>query len=211
LKRAKAAAGVERDVALVVSDRAVAPGVWGVWRPIIVLPDRVAHELSYDELEAVLVHELVHVQRRDNLVSNLKMILYSLFWFFPGMWLVDRKLLLERERACDERALETGASPRTYASAILKVSRFSLNRRMAGVSCASAASLTRRLKFIMSDNNRQSAKVSSRLMITATLAAFITTMMAAALMDRTRASAQVLEQGILAVLASENQHRRATD
>src|SRR5262249_27228628 len=124
LKRAKAAAGVERDVALVVSDRAVAPGVWGVWRPIIVLPDRVAHELSYDELEAVLVHELVHVQRRDNLVSNLTMILYSLFWFFPAMWLVDRKLLLERERACDERALETGASPRTYASAILKVSRF---------------------------------------------------------------------------------------
>src|SRR5262249_2865405 len=154
LERAKAAAGVDREVGVVVSDQAIEPGVWGVRKPIVVLPDRLAGELSGEEIEAVLIYELVNVRRAGNLASNLTMVLYSVFWFFPAMWLVDKRLLLERERACDERALELGFRPETYAGAILKVSRFSLDRAVAGVSCASGSSLTRRVKFIMASGYR---------------------------------------------------------
>jgi len=208
LEHARAAAGVTSEVSLVVSDHAAEPGVWGVWKPVIVIPHRVLGELSPDELDAVLAHEMVHVQRRDNLAGNLTMVLYSLFWFFPAMWLVDRRLLLERERACDERVLDLGARPRTYVSAILKVSRTSLNQRMAGVSCASASSLKRRLSLIMSHNSIKTRTAFIRLVTALIAGVFITTMLITALGGRTRAFAQVACQRMAAALSS-GPHRQA--
>ena len=228
LAQAKTAAGVTRDIAVVISDRAGEPGVWGVWKPVIVIPDRVIGKLSQEELEAVLVHELIHVKRRDNLIGNLTMMLYSVLWFFPAMWLVDRRLLLERERACDERALELGADARTYAAAILKVSKSSLEQSVAGVSCASGSNLTRRLKFIMANDDRADKDrtdrrapagasprfswiVPGKLITAVMVGAFIATMAATAMMERTRASAQIVEEGIVAALAPSAQSRSDRD
>ena len=59
--------GMARDRKLKVVSGNFQPGVWKVWRPVLVLPDNISNQLEQDEVEAILAHELVHVARRDNL------------------------------------------------------------------------------------------------------------------------------------------------
>ncbi|HND18670.1 MAG TPA: M56 family metallopeptidase, partial [Acidobacteriota bacterium] len=67
LEGAKARLGFEKDVRLVLSRHIPEPGVWGVLNPVVILPDTLSQHLSDQELEHVLMHELTHVTRYDNL------------------------------------------------------------------------------------------------------------------------------------------------
>jgi bla regulator protein blaR1 len=125
LGRARARLDLKTEVLLVLSAEGSEPGVWRTRRPVLVLPSRVAAQLDDEELETVLLHELAHVERRDNLWSNFQTALEYVFWFNPVVWLVGRRMLAERERACDERVLEAGGAAGAYAAGILKVVRFS--------------------------------------------------------------------------------------
>jgi hypothetical protein len=139
---------------LVVSPAIDQPGVCGVLRPRVVLPAGIGERLSDAELEAVFLHELAHVRRLDNLVSNLHMMLCCLFWFYPVAWLVDRRLLIERERACDDDVLGRACARSVYASSLLKVCAFCLGPRLAGLSAAAGTSLRDRVSRIATGGAR---------------------------------------------------------
>jgi bla regulator protein blaR1 len=139
---------IRRPIALVLSDEVTEPGVWGVRRPTVVVPASMPGELSAEELEVVFLHELVHVHRRDNLISHLHMSLCCLFWFHPLVWWIDRRLLVERERACDDRVVELSGASEVYARSLVKVLRLGLGWRLAGVSGAGGADLKGRLEHI---------------------------------------------------------------
>ncbi|MDQ2974096.1 MAG: M56 family metallopeptidase [Acidobacteriota bacterium] len=151
LKRAQTSLGLKDDVALVISPLKIEPAVFRVWRPVVVLPESIAHELDDDELQAIMLHEWIHIQRHDNLTANLQLALCALMWFHPLVWFIGRKLFDERELACDERVMEICGAPETYASSILKVVRFCFGWKVAGVSgAASGTNLRRRIENIMS-------------------------------------------------------------
>ena len=59
-------------------------------------------------MEAMLAHEVAHVRRRDNLTAALHMLVEAMFWFHPLVWWMERRLVEERERACDEEVVEMG-------------------------------------------------------------------------------------------------------
>lgn len=157
------------EVGLVISPLQIEPAVWRVWRPTVVLPDSIAGHLDDAELEAILLHELVHIQRRDNLIGNLQLALCALLWFHPLVWFISRRLFDEREQACDEKVLEVCLAPEAYASSILKVVRFCFGWRVAGVTGAAGGSnLRRRIENIMSTGNtKRRAGGASRLLATA--------------------------------------------
>jgi TonB family protein len=150
LDRALAALSVERRIGFVLAQGISVPGLWGVWRPVVLLPDRLAGDLSDDELESLMMHEVIHVKRWDNLVSLFQMGLSCLLWFYPVVWLLERRLLHEREQACDEEVLQ-GKGSKVYVSSILKVVRFCLDSKMAGVSLVTGSNLKRRIENIMSN------------------------------------------------------------
>ncbi len=152
LERARSRVGVETPVGLMTSPAVHEPGVWCVLRPIVVLPDGVSTELNDEELEAVMMHEVAHVVRHDNLIANVHMLLCCVFWFHPMVWWIDRQLLAERERACDEAVLQAGGGSRVYAAGLLKVFRFTIGWRPAGVSCATGSHFGRRIQVIMGDS-----------------------------------------------------------
>src|SRR5262249_34417580 len=152
LDRVRARLRIRREVRLALSPRAVEPGVWGVWRPVILLPERIAEELNDAELEAVMIHEMVHIARCDNLIANVQRLLCCLLWFHPVVWLLDRLLLAERERACDEEVMRLGGASEVYASSLLKVLRFCLGWNVAGASNATGSNLRRRIERIMSNS-----------------------------------------------------------
>lgn len=150
LDRARTALSVKRRSGLVVSPAIRVPGVWGLCRPVAVLPERLAEGLRDDELESLMVHEVVHVKRWDNLANLFQTGLSCLLWFYPVVWFLDRRLLQEREQACDEEVLQSKES-KAYVSSILKVVRFCLDSEMAGVSSVAGSNLKRRIENIMSD------------------------------------------------------------
>lgn len=83
-----------------------APAVDGVWRPRILLPDGIERLLSRQELDAVLIHELTHARRRDNLIRLVHEVVLCLLWFHPFVWITGARLALFRELSCDESVIE---------------------------------------------------------------------------------------------------------
>ncbi len=125
------------------------PGVVGLWRPILLLPDGIAERLTPRQLEAVLAHELCHARRRDNLTAALHMIVEAIFWFHPLVWWIGARLVEERERACDEAVLSLGGQPRDYAEAILSVCRLYVESPLGCVPGVTGADLKRRIHAIL--------------------------------------------------------------
>ena len=96
----------------------------------------------------MLLHELAHARRRDNLTGAFVHCLVCVFWFHPLLWLAEKRLRIERERACDELVIACGITPQVYISGILKVCKFHLFGSPAGISAIAGSDLKRRLKLI---------------------------------------------------------------
>ena len=181
---------VKREVALVTSPRITELGVWRLWRPIIVLPEGMAERLSDEELEAVLMHELIHVRRWDNLFGTLQMLLCCALWFHPLVWLLDRWLLAERELVCDEKVIEHGGAPQLYAGSLWKVVQFGLGWPMAGVSRAASSNLRRRIEQMMIADRPTRLSLWHRMLISAAVLMLLALSMVTGLLTRGAVSAQ---------------------
>lgn len=165
LKRVRSWLGLKQEVDILVSAKVAEAGLWGIWRPTVLLPEEAACRLSDEELEAVMLHELLHAERRDNLAVILQKAMMALLWFYPLAWLIDRKLSEERERACDEEVLRLRQSPETYVSGILKVARACVEQRLVGTSSIGGASLKRRMKHLLSGGPPRKLGVPDRVLI----------------------------------------------
>jgi TonB family protein len=146
--------GVRRQARLRVVWRGSEPGVFGVWRPVLVLPEEMPRQLSPAEVEAVLAHELVHVARWDNLCSNLQMLVCCFFWFYPVVWLLDRRLIAERERSCDERVIGLLRNSQAYVSGLIKMTSIGLGLRVVRVSPMADANLKERIENMKKTNRK---------------------------------------------------------
>ena len=125
------------------------PGVFGIFRPVLLLPKGIANRLSPAQLQAVLAHELCHVRRRDNLTMAIHMTVEALFWFHPFLWWIKSRLIDEQERACDEEVLRLGSEPMVYAESLLKVCEFYVESPLTCVSGVTGSDLKERVGRIM--------------------------------------------------------------
>ena len=128
------------------------PGVFGLFRPVLLLPQGIQSRLTPEQLQAILAHELCHVRRRDNLAAALHMLVEALFWFHPLVWWIGRRLVDERERACDEEVLRLGSEPEVYAESILHVCKFYLESPLPCTSGITGSDLKKRIETIMTQH-----------------------------------------------------------
>ena len=149
LARARAILWAPGDVRLCCSQESIEPAVRGTWRPTITIPKGLSGQLTPAEFEGVLLHELAHVRRFDNLTAVFVHAVVCLFWFHPLLWRVERRLTVERERACDETVIACDVKPQVYAAGILKVCQFRIFDTIPGVSAVTGADLKRRLELIL--------------------------------------------------------------
>ena len=126
------------------------PGVFGIRQPMLLWPAGIADRLADDHIEAILAHELCHIERRDNLWAAVHGTVHMLFWFHPLVWWIGARLIDERERACDEGVVASGSKPERYAEGILETCRHSLEAPALCMAGVTGANLERRMEHIMS-------------------------------------------------------------
>lgn len=102
-----------------LSDKVTAPAVYGIIRPKIILPASVPQK----DMEYILLHERVHIRRRDNLLRVAAIVTVCLHWFNPLAWIFLRCFLADMELSCDEKVLKTCGceKKKEYALALLGV------------------------------------------------------------------------------------------
>jgi beta-lactamase regulating signal transducer with metallopeptidase domain len=113
---------LRREVRVGVIDARVSPLATGLFRANILLP-RAAHAWSRERRHAVLLHELAHIDRRDCRVQLIAQAACALYWFNPLVWMAASALRRERERACDDVVLRSGALASSYATHLLDIAR----------------------------------------------------------------------------------------
>jgi len=125
LRQLSSRMGVRRPVSLLCMSSlldAGGPLVAGIFRPRIILPQRMVGEWQLEELEPVLLHELAHIKRNDPLVNFLQMIVQAVYFFHPLVWYANWKIREARELICDDMAVSlSGSGHRVYGKGILRV------------------------------------------------------------------------------------------
>lgn len=126
------------------SDRITTPGVYGIFRPRILLPP----DTKQADQPYILHHENAHIRRLDNLWRILAITTACVHWFNPLIWLFLKVFLENLELACDEAVLR-GYTPQEqtrYAAALLNCAE----QRSLWVSAFGGAGVRLRIQRILS-------------------------------------------------------------
>jgi BlaR1 peptidase M56 len=115
--------GIRATVGVYLSSLVDVPVTLGFLKPVILLPVAMLTHLQTAQVEAILVHELAHIQRKDYLLNLMVTAIELLFFFNPFTRMLVRRLKKEREHCCDDQVLEFRYDPRAYVSALLSLAR----------------------------------------------------------------------------------------
>ena len=151
-----------RRVTLRVSDEVAVPAALGFMSPAVVLPSWAVQELSSTELNAILIHELAHLRRRDDWTNFAQKILRAVFFFHPAVWWLENRLTIEREIACDDAVLAQTANPRGYAQCLVSLAEKRLARHRVALAQAIIGRVqqtSRRVRQILDLKRTPSTKV----------------------------------------------------
>ena len=128
-------AGFGRSVAvpLLESCRVDVPMVVGLLRPVILVPVGFAAALPPSQIEAIVLHELAHIRRRDPLVNLLQSLIEGLLFYHPAVWWISSVVRAEREHCCDDAVVAATGDAPGYAAALaaLEISRSSASPALA--------------------------------------------------------------------------------
>jgi beta-lactamase regulating signal transducer with metallopeptidase domain/protein involved in polysaccharide export with SLBB domain/predicted nucleic acid-binding Zn-ribbon protein len=112
---------VSRRVAVAAVEGLAQPVLVGIVKPTILLPAAALNGWTVEELEMVLVHELAHVRRWDNLVNLGQRVIEAALFFHPCVWLASRQVRRDREECCDWVVVQHTQAPEAYAELLVSV------------------------------------------------------------------------------------------
>ena len=139
--------GIEKKLEVVLSSRVDTPQVIGFLKPVILVPLACMNHLTIEQLEAVLLHELVHIKRNDYLVNIFMATAEILFFFNPFVKQLVAALRKEREYSCDDMVIQFRYQPHNYATALLELEK---NRK------------TQQLTFAIASNGQNQKQLLAR-------------------------------------------------
>ena len=112
--------GIRGHVRCCLSPAVATPMTGGLWKAVVLLP-MAAAAWSSDRWRVVLMHEMIHVRRRDVLRQFIVRVVIAFYWFHPLSWIAARLAANASEEACDEEVLALGIRPSAYATHLLSV------------------------------------------------------------------------------------------
>jgi len=104
-----------------VSKDICGPVVAGFVRQLILVPESFTANSTDAEFQAVIGHEVAHLQRRDPLKNLVYEVLAVTVIFHPVAWWLRRKIDESREKICDRMAIQQVMDGREYARCLLAI------------------------------------------------------------------------------------------
>ena len=86
---------------VILTNKVCCPAVFGIFTPVLLVPADKLKNLTRQNAEHILLHELAHIKRRDLLIHAIYMTLQVVYWFNPLLWLIRRQFQNLRELCCD--------------------------------------------------------------------------------------------------------------
>ncbi len=115
---------IKQTLQLLESGIAKVPMVIGHLKPVILIPIGLINSLNADEVEAILVHELAHIRRRDYLVNLLQSFMEIVFFFNPAVLWISQLIKTERENCCDDLAVAQSRNKENYIRALVSCQEY---------------------------------------------------------------------------------------
>lgn len=115
---------IPRKVKLLVSQHVQVPVMIGFLKPVILLPIAMFNNLSAEQLEAILLHELAHIKRNDYILNIFQSIVETSLFFNPFVWWISKYIRLEREHCCDDMVIAHSIQPLHYAKALVALEEY---------------------------------------------------------------------------------------
>ena len=163
-KRGGTMVGLKHMPKVLVTKKRISPFLFGVMKPVLVIPEGLIVNVGTDGITAVLAHEFAHLRRRDPLIGWLLAICEVVYFFNPIFYFVKRRILFERERACDSWVVTySKARSSVYANALIRAANicrgFRTNVGPVGAVAESFGDLKKRL-IAISRNLKPKARLS---------------------------------------------------
>lgn len=168
--------GLRKIPAILSLNAPVMPLAFGLRRPRILLPSSCAG-WSEGRKRVVLLHELVHIRRRDVSAGLFANCLAALWWFQPLVWITRQGLRRESEKACDADVIATGIRPSDYAEELISIAReFKCGhpRPLTGIAMACPRDLEGRVLEILDFRPSSAARTRTLVAVSLLTAAAIT-------------------------------------
>jgi beta-lactamase regulating signal transducer with metallopeptidase domain len=146
--------GIKRKVSIWYSKYIEVPITFGFLKPIILLPISLLNNISLEETETIILHELTHIKSKDYLLNWYLMIMEILYFFNPFIKIITENIKKEREKNCDVEVINFKYNEILYAQVLLKIAslRHSTHNFHIGATSKSASLLDRIVFFTESKN-----------------------------------------------------------
>ncbi len=161
--------GYRGTVRLGLTDRITGPMLVGHLKPVLLFPVAMVNQLTTEEAETVILHELAHLRRADHLFHLLQCLLEVLFYYHPAIHWIGARIREEREHCCDDLVLRYGPGKLPYARALLYFSEQSPNPVATALSLTDGGGLLARVRRFI-DHQETKYTMKSRLFILPILA-----------------------------------------
>ena len=144
----------ESRTRILTSEDLITPFCWQLQHPVIVLPDSL-RQFPDDELDAVLRHELAHLEAQHPLRLFLQRLVEIIFWFHPLVWITSREASLQRELSSDRRANRSAVQASAFLRGMARLADICVSRTSSlaaglGFSGAGRSILQRRVDQLLS-------------------------------------------------------------
>ncbi|AGC45015.1 hypothetical protein MYSTI_03709 [Myxococcus stipitatus DSM 14675] len=149
LEQALSRMKLTRPIRLLASVRVDVPQVIGLWRPLILVPAGAVVGLTPAQLEAVLSHELAHIQRHDYLVNLLQALVETFLFYHPAVWWLSHRIREEREHCADDLAVRSCGDAVLYARALAHIEQVRASPSPVPALGANGGSLLSRIRRLL--------------------------------------------------------------
>lgn len=146
--------GVRRAVELLESSIVRIPMMVGVFKPVILVPLGLLAQLPPQQMEAILLHELAHIRRKDYIINILQSFAEILFFFNPAVLWITSLIREERENCCDDIAIGATRSKKEFIHALVSFQEYAPSAGVALAFPGNKHHLLDRVKRIVHHDNK---------------------------------------------------------